>query len=82
MDPRLKLVSERFGQVREPAARLFERDEDFRELCEEYAMCAQAVTRLDSGSASSEELRNEYTALLLRLEHELLRYLEEHPQRD
>ena len=79
MDPSLRLVTERFDQVGGPAAWLFERDENFRDLCEEYAMCVRTVARFATGEASSEQLRNEYAALLLRLEHELLRYLEEHP---
>ncbi len=79
MDPSLRLVSERFGQVRDQATRLFESDIDFRDLCEEYEACAETVARLRSCESSSDAMRNEYTALLLRLEHELLRYLEEHP---
>jgi hypothetical protein len=57
---------------------LFERDEDFRDLCDEYVACTETVCRLDSRGLASMAMRNEYGALLLRLEHELLRYLEEH----
>jgi hypothetical protein len=79
MRPSLKLVNDRFHQVRDEMSRLFERDEDFRELCEDYETCALTVTRLRSCGLTSEGLRKEYSALLLRLECELLRYLEEHP---
>ena len=78
MDSSLKLVSERFGHVRERAAELFARDEDFRDLCEDYEACARTLTRLESESGSSSDLRDEYAALLLRVERELLRFLEEH----
>jgi uncharacterized protein involved in exopolysaccharide biosynthesis len=79
MHPSLRLVNERFQEVREQAIRLFERDETFRDLCEDYEACALTLARLESGTAS-EGLRHEYAALLLRLERELLRYLEEHPE--
>ena len=76
----LRGVSERFPHVRERAAELFEEHETFRELCEEYEMCRMTACRLVEDSESSEALRNEYAALCLRLEGELLRYLE-HPNR-
>ena len=55
----------------------FARDPDFRDLCEEYGACATTVARLEQRESS--DLRREYGALLLRVERELLRYLEEHP---
>lgn len=78
MDSALAMVSERFPQVQDRAAILFDRDDDFRELCEEYQACTQTVSRLESSGAASAAVRNEYAALRLRLERELLRYLEEH----
>lgn len=74
----LRLVNERFHQVREELTRLFDRDADFRDLCEEYKACTEVMTRLQSGGPSSVGMRNEYASLLLRLERELLRYLGEH----
>jgi hypothetical protein len=79
MHPSLGLVIERFPYVEDRAMRLFERDETFRELCEDYQACAATVERLEASPHSSREIRNEYSALVLRLERELLRYLEEHP---
>jgi uncharacterized protein YdcH (DUF465 family) len=81
MHQSLRVVNERFHEVRELMARLFERDTDFRDLCEDYEACADTVTRLQLRGSASEAMRTEYTALLLRLERELLRYLEEHPDR-
>ena len=52
---------------------LFERELLFRELCEDYETCANALAR----QPASEGLRREYSALQLRLETELLRYLHE-----
>ncbi|HUL78580.1 MAG TPA: hypothetical protein VL691_15055 [Vicinamibacteria bacterium] len=69
----LELVSEQFPLLRERVASLFERDVVFRELCEDYATCALALDR----QKFEEDLRKEYSALRLRLETELLGYLQE-----
>jgi hypothetical protein len=69
----LRLVSEQFPHLRERVACLFERDELFRELCEDYESCTEALNR----QASDEGLKREYAALRLRLETELLGYLHE-----
>ena len=82
MDPSLRMVTERFEHVRGRVVRLFESDESFRDLCEDYATCAQTVARFEATSPASVGLRNEYGALLLRLERELLRYLEGVSDRD
>ena len=81
MHSSLRLVNERFARVREEATRLFERDPNFRDVCEEYETCARTLDRLRSGAAASQRMRDEYGALLLRVEHELLRYLEERADR-
>lgn len=73
----LELVSEQFPHVKERAARLFGRDESFRELCEEYEACVGAARRLGASGPDQEAIRREYQALQLRLEGELLRYLQE-----
>ena len=69
----LRLVEERLPQVRDGVARLFERDENFRDLCDEYEACVKTLARLGSDDA----MRKEYGMLQLRLEGELLRYLAE-----
>ena len=65
--------------VRDHAMRLFDEDESFRDLCEDYEACANTVARLEASGPAAQGMRNEYAALLLRLEREMLRYLEEHP---
>ena len=78
MHPALRLVSERLPLVRDKAAQLFERDPEFRDLCDEYQMCNDTAARMGSAAEPGEAFRNEYLALRLRLEAELLRYLSEH----
>ena len=73
----LKLVSEQFPHVQERAVMLFGRDEGFRELCEEYEACVGAERRLGASGPDQEAIRREYKLLQLRLEGELLRYLQE-----
>lgn len=71
----VELVSRLFPSLGERVAALYDRDDVFRELCGEYSICVEAVSRAEvSGSA---RLRAEYSALRLRLETELLQQLEE-----
>jgi hypothetical protein len=74
----LKVVAERFPLLKEQAARRFACDENFRDLCEDYVICAETVAHLESTANPPDGLREEYAALLLRLECELLRHLQEH----
>jgi hypothetical protein len=71
MSSSLKLVSEQFPHLRDRVVRLFERDAVFQELCLDYEACRDALSR----AGSSQALSREYTALRLRLEYELLRYM-------
>jgi hypothetical protein len=64
----LTLVIGQFPDLRQEVACLFERDDVFRELCEDYEACSLALARQESNDA----LRREYAALRLRLETELL----------
>ena len=73
----LDLLRERFPHVNGVSLQLLERDETFRELCEEYAACTEVVERL-TRSCSDEALRREYSALRLRVERELLGYISGH----
>ena len=79
MEPALRFVVERLPQVGAQAGALFECDEAFRDLCEEYQACSEALSRLERYPNGKDALRNEYVALRLRLEGELLRYVEKSP---
>jgi hypothetical protein len=82
MNTSLGLVNARFERVRDRATRLFDRDLEFRDLCDEYEACAETLARLSTRGPAWEAMRREYAALLLRVERELLRHMEEHPERD
>ncbi|HKE92679.1 MAG TPA: hypothetical protein VKB34_00120, partial [Povalibacter sp.] len=72
-----KLLLERFPHVQRISLQLLKQQEAFRDLCEEYEACTEACERLER-SQPEDALYREYVALRLRLESELLRYLEEH----
>lgn len=69
----LQVVTEQFPLLQERVACLFDRDPVFQELCQDYEICTQALAR----QPASQGLRREYAALRLRLETELLGYLQE-----
>jgi hypothetical protein len=73
----IRLLLERFPHLRAISIHLLERHETFRELCEEYEACTEVIERL-AHSQSDDALTKEYSALRLRLEGELLRYISEH----
>jgi hypothetical protein len=72
----MKLLLERFPHVQALALKRCEKQESFRELCEEYCATSEALARLEQPGAEA-ALRREYGALRLRLEAELLRYIAE-----
>jgi hypothetical protein len=69
----LQLVSEHFPHLRDRVACLFQKDQLFRELCEDYETCSVALAQ----QKSSQGLQREYEVLRLRLETELLQFLNE-----
>jgi hypothetical protein len=69
----LNLINQQFPHLRDQVACLFESDVVFRELCEDYETCTQALAQ----QGTSQALRREYAALQLRLETELLQHLQD-----
>ena len=67
MHPALVLVKER-SQRPGSARAVFDRDEGFRELCDEYRVCNETATRMRNATEADMAIRNEYMALRLRLE--------------
>jgi hypothetical protein len=72
----MKLLLERFPHVQALALKRCEKQDSFRELCDEYWACTEVLARLERPGAEL-DLRNEYGALRLRLEGELLRFIAE-----
>ena len=78
MHQSLRVVVGQFPDAEAQTVALFERDDVFRDLCEEYEACTEAIARLKSADDFPPGIGNEYSALSLRLERELLCYLEQH----
>jgi hypothetical protein len=74
----LERLRERFPHLKSFSLTLLEKDETFRELCEEHTACTEVIERL-TRSGSDDAMLREYSALRLRIERELLDYVSAHP---
>lgn len=72
----LAILRDRFPHVQSASLRMLMQSPTFRDMCEEYDTCRKVLRRL-SNSPKDIAMRNEYTALSLRIEGELLRYISE-----
>jgi hypothetical protein len=72
----LNMLREQFPYVRPALLQLLSRQEIFRELCDELAICNEVIERL-SESAADEFTRNDYVELRGRVKRELIRYIAE-----
>jgi hypothetical protein len=73
----VQLFLARYPQVREVSEQLLRDSDAFRELCEEYEVCTEAIERLEHSEANA-GLLTEYGTLRLQLEGELLRCIAAH----
>ena len=71
----VKLLLERFPHIQLLSLKMLVKNEAFRELCDEYEACNNTIEKLEQSDSDQPMLR-EFKALSLRLEGELLRYLE------
>ncbi len=74
--PSLFIVMKRFAERKNAIRRLFMGSEKFRNICEDYQRCAEAVQHWNhSASEEAPARREEYAALLRDLEEEILENL-------
>jgi len=72
----LAAVAERYPEKKEAVKRLFESDQLFQSLCEEYEACMKAVRYWrESSLPAAPDFTNEFSTLLGELEVEILEYL-------
>jgi hypothetical protein len=72
----LEAVAERFPERKEALARLFESNQSFQSLCDEYEACMVALRYWrESSSPDARQLLNEFSSLLGELEEEILDHL-------
>ncbi|MGO9018516.1 MAG: hypothetical protein ACLQVJ_09230 [Syntrophobacteraceae bacterium] len=69
-------VMQRFPERREALKRLFESNQSFQLLCDEYEACLTALRYWrDSSLPEAPDFRNEFSTLLSELEEEILEHL-------
>jgi hypothetical protein len=74
--PGLFIVLRRFPERKDCVKRLFEENDNFRSVCEDYRNCAEAVQYWNqSESEEASVRREEYAAILRDLEGEILEFL-------
>ena len=74
----LEFIVKRFPLYSESIRQLFQDDNSFQSLCEDYHVCAKALDHWNE--ATSEEApdrQQEYATLLKELEDEILKYLKQ-----
>jgi hypothetical protein len=74
--PSLFIVMKQFPDHKEVIKRLFMESENFRNICEDYRLCDEALRNWDhSTSEERTARREEYAAILRELEKEILENL-------
>ena len=71
-------VVKRFPDRGDTVKQLFKKSENFKAICEDYRRCSESLNHWNESAADEAPARmDEYTALLLDLETEILQILNE-----
>ena len=68
----LEYVLEKLPDHRDTIAELYERNDDFRTLCEDYLTTAKGLEESRNYSIQGKELENEYAQTYVELEREII----------
>jgi hypothetical protein len=71
----LHAVIQRFPNQTQEIIRLFVEDDSFREICEDYVICANALKKMGKSPAERNHMLEDYQSTLGELEGELLELL-------
>ena len=71
----LTSVISRFPEKADTLTKLFNKDENFRELCEDYYLCMGAINKIIISNTQNRNIMREYKDALKELELEMLLYL-------
>lgn len=71
----LKIILDKFPERAKQIDTVYQRDEKFREICEDYYLCKEAIDKIIISNAQKKKVLNEYKYALKELELELLLYL-------
>lgn len=76
MEKELDYMIEKFPAYRARLVDLFNGNEDFKSLCDDYWQCNYQLARLHGKVLKEARMENNYKMLRLNLEQEVLQYLE------
>jgi hypothetical protein len=75
MEKELDYMIERFPQYRARLMELFENNDDFRSLCDDYWQCNYNIFKLNGNVIKETRIENNYRMLSLNLEQEVMNFL-------
>lgn len=76
MQKELDYIINRFPEYRGRLTDLFNSNDDFKSLCDDYWQCNQIASRFSGNAIEYARLENSYKMLKLDLEQEVLHFLD------
>lgn len=76
MEKALHHILEGFPECRREIIELFNSNENFRSLCEDYLSCLGTLTKFQDNILRNKKMETEYKLLSLDLKQEVLHYLQ------
>jgi predicted secreted protein len=76
VEKELDYMIEKFPQYRAKLIHLFNNNDDFRSLCDDYWQCNYCATKFTSNVKNEARIENNYKVLSLALEQEVQNYLD------
>jgi DNA modification methylase len=71
----LNIVIDKFPGKAKTLAVLFQKDENFREICEDFCLCKEAINKIIITDARKRKILKDYKHALKELELEMLDYI-------
>ena len=71
----LKILISKFPEQANHVTKLFHKNENFREACEDYFLCVEAINKIIITNNRKRKILKDYKSTLKELEIELLMYL-------
>ncbi len=72
---KLQAMIQRFPDFRVRIIQLYQNDENFKSLCEDYWLCSTLLAKHKSNVDTDLELENEYDSICATLENDIDQYL-------
>jgi len=72
----LNTVIDRFPEKANSMTKLFYNNENFKEVCEDYYLCKEAINKIIITNTQKRQILKDYKSTLKELEIEMLMYLD------